>query len=155
VVPGFLRQIAAREPVTVTHAEASRWFLPLCEAVQAILRAGAAACEGRVLVPELGEPVRIAELAAFLIRESSNKLPIVFTGLRPGDKLTEELVTADEIEDALAQGLRAIKTRQLTRLDLDQFIGQLSCRIASYDRAGLIQDLCSMVPEYTPSRLQL
>jgi FlaA1/EpsC-like NDP-sugar epimerase len=155
VVPGFLRQIAAREPVTVTHAEASRWFLPLREAVGAILRGGSAACEGRVLVPQLGEPVRIAELAEFLIRESSNDIPVVLTGLRPGDKLTEELVSADEIQDGFADGLRVIKTRQITHWELDEFIGRLSCRIASYDRAGLIQDLCRMVPEYTPSRLQV
>jgi FlaA1/EpsC-like NDP-sugar epimerase len=141
--------------VTVTHAEASRWFLPLREAVQAILRAGAAACEGRVLVPELVEPVRIAELAAFLIQESSNEVPIELTGLRPGDKLTEELFSANEIQDGLAEGLRVIKTRRLAHSELDEFVGWLSCRIASYDRAGLIQDLCRMVPEYTPSRLQL
>jgi FlaA1/EpsC-like NDP-sugar epimerase len=155
VVPAFLRQIAAREPVTVTHPEASRWFLPLHEAVGAILRGGSAASQGRVLVPELGEPVRIAELAAFLIRESSNEIPIVFTGLRPGDKLAEELALATEIPDGFAEALRVIKTRQLTHLELDEFIGQLTCRITSYDRDALIQDLCRMVPEYTPSRLQV
>jgi FlaA1/EpsC-like NDP-sugar epimerase len=155
VVPAFLRQISAREPVTVTHPEASRWFLPLHEAVGAILRGGSAASQGRVLVPELGEPVRIAELAAFLIRESSNEIPIVFTGLRPGDKLAEELALATEIPDGFAEALRVIKTRQLTHLELDEFIGQLTCRITSYDRAALIQDLCRMVPEYTPSRLQV
>jgi FlaA1/EpsC-like NDP-sugar epimerase len=155
VVPAFLRQIAARESVTVTHAEASRWFLSLGEAVQAILQAGAAACEARVLVPELGEPVRIAKLAEFLIQETSHEVPVVFTGLRPGDKLTEELVSAGEIRDGVAEGLRVIKTCQLTRSELDEFIRRLSCRIASRDRAGLIQDLCRMVPEYTPSRLQV
>jgi FlaA1/EpsC-like NDP-sugar epimerase len=155
VVPAFLRQIAAREPVTVTHADASRWFLPLCEAVQAILRGGAAACEGRILVPELDEPVSIAELAAFLIRENSNEIPVVLTGLRPGDKLTEELISANEIEDEFVEGLRVIKTRQLTHLELDEFMRGLSGRIASLDRVGLIQDLCRLVPEYTPSKLQL
>ncbi len=154
VVPAFLRQISAGEPVTVTHPDASRWFLTLSEAVATILRCGAAPCQGRILVPELGEPVRIAELAAFLIQESGINVPIVFTGLRPGDKLTEELVSMSEIQDGFAEDLRVVQTCQISRAELDEFIRRLSCRIAMYDRAGLIQDLCAMVPEYVPSNLQ-
>jgi FlaA1/EpsC-like NDP-sugar epimerase len=138
----------------VTHPDASRWFLRLSEAVDGILRCSAARCEGRILVPELGETVRIAELAAFLIKESCSEVPIVFTGLRPGDKLIEELISENEIQDGFAEHLRVVKTHQIAAGQLDEFIGRLSCRIATYDRAGLIQDLCAMVPEYTPSRLQ-
>ncbi len=154
VVPAFLRQISDRESVTVTHPDASRWFLTLSEAVATILRCGAAPCQGRILVPELGEPVRIAELAAFLIQESGTDVPIVFTGLRPGDKLTEELVSMSEIQDGFAEDLRVVKTRRIALGELDECIGRLSCRIATHDRAGLIQDLCALVPEYVPSNLQ-
>jgi FlaA1/EpsC-like NDP-sugar epimerase len=157
VVPVFLKQIAESGPVTVTHLEASRWFLSLRETVEAILCAGTASCEGRILLPDLGEPVRIAELAAFLIHAarngSSNEIPIVFTGLRPGDRLTEELASAAEIKEGFVEGLQVMKTRRLALVELDEIVTDLSGRIAGHDLSGLIRDLCSAVPEYAPSEL--
>ncbi len=162
VVPVFLRQIAEHGPVTVTHPEASRWFLSLRETVTAILSCGKSACEsgpcaGRIFLPELGEPVRIAGLAAFLIRAerngSSSDIPIVFTGLRPGDRLTEELTSAAEIEEARFEGLQVFKTRRLALAELDELVAQLSSRIATHDLPGLIRNLCAAVPEYVPSGL--
>jgi FlaA1/EpsC-like NDP-sugar epimerase len=136
VVPIFLRQIAERRPVTVTHPEATRWFMSLREAVAAILAAGTDETEGRILVPELGEQTRIADLAAFLI--GAAEVPIVFTGCRPGDKVTEELVSKSD-------------TCRLQRRKLEEIMQRLGDRIASRDVPGLIRTLCAVVPEYVPS----
>jgi FlaA1/EpsC-like NDP-sugar epimerase len=136
VVPIFLRQIADRRPVTVTHPEATRWFMSLNEAVEAILTVGTDKFEGKIIVPELGEPTRIADLAAFLI--GAAEVPIVFTGCRPGDKLTEELVSKSE-------------TCRLQPAELEELMNQLSDCIASHDGPGLIRTLRAVVPEYEPS----
>jgi FlaA1/EpsC-like NDP-sugar epimerase len=159
VVPLFLKQIAESRPVTVTHPEASRWFLSLRETVEAILACGTAArgasgCEGRILLPELGEPVRIAELAGFLIDAAGKEIPIRFTGLRPGDKLTEELTYESELKDGFVEGpLEVVKTRRLVPEELADVIEQLSGCIASHDVSRLIRTLSSIVPEYVPSEL--
>ena len=156
VVPVFLKQIAEGAPVTVTHPEASRWFLTLRETVEAILSCGAAPGEGRILLPELGEPVRIAELAEFLIHAAGKEIPIQFTGLRPGDKLTEELLYENEIEDGFVGGpLEVIKTRKLMPAELEDVMERLSGCVPGRDVSGLIQALTSVVPEYVPSELVL
>ena len=154
VVPVFLKQIAEGTPVTVTHPEASRWFLTLRETVEAILSCGAALCEGRILLPELGEPVRIAELAGFLIHAAGKEIPIQFTGLRPGDKLTEELLYENEMKDGFVGGpLEVIKTRKLMPAELEDVMERLSGCVPGRDVSGLIQALTSVVPEYVPSEL--
>jgi FlaA1/EpsC-like NDP-sugar epimerase len=158
VVPAFLKQIAERTPVTVTHPEASRWFLSLRETVEAVLACSSAECDGRILLPELGEPVRIADLAGFLIAAAGNasapKIPIVFTGLRPGDKLTEEMAFKTETRDGFVAGpLEVIKTRRPSLAELADHVEQLCRRIAGQDPSGLIRTLCSIVPEYVPSEL--
>ena len=159
VVPVFLKQIAECRPLTVTHPEVTRWFLSLRETVVAVLACGtaacgAAACEGRILLPERGEPVRIAELAEFLIRVSRKEILIEFTGLRPGDKLTEELTYKNEVTDGFAGGpLEIIRTCRRTPADLEDAIERLSARIAARDVSGLIRTLSSIVPEYVPSDL--
>jgi FlaA1/EpsC-like NDP-sugar epimerase len=156
VVPVFLQQIAEGRPVTVTHPEVSRWFLSLRETVEAVLACGTAPCEGRILLPELGEPVGIADLARFQIQASARKIPIRFTGLRPGDKLTEELTFQSERNDGLVEGpLRVIQTRGLAPPDLEFVMEQLSGCVARRDSSGLIRTLCAVVPEYVPSRLVL
>jgi FlaA1/EpsC-like NDP-sugar epimerase len=154
VVPLFLNQIVACEPVTVTHPEVSRWFLSPRQAIEAVLACGKASCEGRILLPDLGEPVRIVELARFLISASAKEIPIVFTGLRAGDKLTEEAIFPDEVREGSVDGpLAVIKTRKLTLGEIEDIIERLFCRIAAHDVAGLIRTLCGAVPEYVPSLL--
>ena len=153
VVPIFLKQIASGGPVTVTHPEASRWFLSLQETVEAVLACGRAACDGRILVPEVGEPRRIAELAEFLIHGAGKDVPIQFTGLRLGDKLTEELTYKTEVKDGFAEGgLTVIKTCRLGRAELGDVMEQLSRCTSGRDGPGLIRMLLSVVPEYVPSR---
>ena len=148
VIPLFLDQIAACKPVTVTHPDATRWFLTLRQTVEAILASGEACCEGRILLPELGEPVRVVELARFLIRAAAKQIPIEYTGLRPGEKLSEESVFAAEIKEGCV-----VKTCKLAVERLEEVIGGLSRCIEGRDVAGLIQILRSAVPEYVPSRL--
>lgn len=156
VVPIFLEQISRRGPVTVTHPEATRYFMSLHQAVEAILAAGAAECAGRILLPDLGEPERIADLARFLIEAaaadgSAGEIPIQFIGLRPGEKLTEDLLFQTEAREGSSGPLEIIRTPSPAPVELHERMAQIGCLLASGDLAGLIDAICAMVPEYQPS----
>ncbi|WP_374711837.1 polysaccharide biosynthesis protein [Symbiobacterium terraclitae] len=99
VVPVFQQQIAAGGPITVTHPEVTRYFMTIPEAARLVLQAGAMGRSGERFVLDMGEPVRIVDLARTLARiiAPEREIPIIFTGLRAGEKLHEELFDADEV----------------------------------------------------------
>ena len=96
VLHSFAAQIADGGPVTVTHPDVTRYFMTIPEAVQLVLQAAAVGNDGEVLVLDMGEPVRIADVAQYLIAQSGQEIPILFTGLRPGEKLEEDLLGTGE-----------------------------------------------------------
>jgi FlaA1/EpsC-like NDP-sugar epimerase len=125
VLTTFRAQIEAGGPVTVTHPEASRYFMTVEEAVGLVVQAGAVGSDGEVLVLDMGEPVRIAEVAARMVAAARRPIDIVYTGLRPGEKLREQLFRQDEADERPFHPLIAhvgvvpLPPEQLDTLDLD------------------------------------
>ena len=104
VVPMFRKQIAEGGPVTVTHPDMTRYFMTIPEAVQLVIQAGAMGKGGEVFVLDMGEPIKITRLAEEIIRlsgmEPGKDMEIVYTGVRPGEKLFEEILTTEEVATA-------------------------------------------------------
>lgn len=98
MLPTFTRLIEAGGPVTVTHPEVTRYFMTIPEACQLVIQAGAIGRPGEVLILDMGEPVSIREIAERMIRMSGKDVQIVYTGLRPGEKIHEVLVGTDETD---------------------------------------------------------
>jgi FlaA1/EpsC-like NDP-sugar epimerase len=150
VVPLFQRQIAHRGPVTVSHPDVRRYFMTLTEAVDTLLSALSPESPAGVLVPELGEPLRILDLATFLI--GRDEVPIVFTELRPGDKMEESLISPREsYQDAEPGPLRAVHTPALSSDELAASLQNLRAALQQRDLSSLLQTVQRMVPEYQPS----
>ena len=153
VIPRFQEQIARGGPLTVTHPEITRYFMSLLEATQLLLQAGLQGRGGEILVLEMGEPVRIVDLARDMIRLSGvdpDRIAVVFTGLRPGEKLYEELLTSEEATLPTPHPKLRIARARAANLDS---IGQMIAwcerdRVA--DDAEVRARLKVWIPEYAP-----
>ena len=152
VAPLFAEQIAQGGPVTVTHPAAQRYFFTLDEAVGQLAEAVAVDGARGVLVPEPGEPVVIADLAQWMIAASGRDVPIVFSQLRPGDKLEEALVAPPErCRGRVTAGLRSIVGPSAA--DLETRISALETAIVARDLPQLLRLVEHLVPDYEPSAL--
>lgn len=157
VVPLFRRQIERGGPLTVTHPEVTRYFMTIEEACQLILQAGCMGDGGEIFVLKMGRPVRIADMAADLIRlsgkEPGRDIEIKFIGLRPGEKLYEELITADE--GVVPTGHSQIMVLQGTSCGWDELVpilDELRRAADARDAAGLRAALRRAAPEYAPDK---
>lgn len=155
VVPLFKRQIEEGGPVTVTHPEVTRFFMTIPEASQLIMQAGAMGQGGEIFILDMGTPIKIADMARDLIRlsgfEPDVDIPIRFVGLRPGEKLYEELITKGEgIVPTHHEKILVLKG---TVCDLGLLNGDIDRLVAladEQDGEGIKRMLKRIVPEYTP-----
>jgi FlaA1/EpsC-like NDP-sugar epimerase len=154
VVPVFKRQISAGGPVQVTHPDVQRYFMTIPEAVQLVLNAAALPeAARRVAILEMGQPVRIVDLAEQLIRLSGlvpyHDIQIVFTGLRPGEKLNEELVAVgeDPVPTSVAK-IRIIQPNGVHGAQVEPGLARLLAVLVQGDSDELIQAVSGLVPDY-------
>jgi FlaA1/EpsC-like NDP-sugar epimerase len=156
VIPLFRKQLAAGQPITVTHPEVTRYFMVIPEAVQLVLQAAALPeAHGRISMLEMGEPVKIVDLAENLIRlsglEPYTDVPIVFTGLRPGEKLHEELMS--EREATVATGIekvRVVRTVEPEPGALTSGLDRLAAAAAVGSAGDILDAIRMLVPECVP-----
>jgi FlaA1/EpsC-like NDP-sugar epimerase len=154
VVPLFINQIKNGGPITITDAEMMRYFMTIPEAVLLVMQAGSMGKGGEVFVLDMGEPVKILDMAKELIRlhglEPYRDIPIKITGLRPGEKLFEELLNAEEgvIETEHEEILKAICSRKLSPTMLEKRINQLFNLLETDNKDAVRTLLKSIVPTY-------
>lgn len=149
VVPTFLSQIRSGGPVTVTHPEMVRYFMTIPEASRLVLQAGGLAENGKVYVLNMGDPVNIADLARDVIRLSrATNVEVVFSGVRPGEKLYEELLTEHEGTDATTHS--EIFSAKLAPVDpalMQRELQTLIAHAAKPDPEAIRADLARLIPE--------
>ncbi len=163
VVPKFLKQIGEGGPVTVTHPEVTRFFMTISEAVNLVIQAGSLGHGGDVFLLDMGEPVRIADLARNLVllqgltvRDDANpqgEIAIEFIGLQPGEKLHEELFVADDSEATEHPKIRRAREQGVTGRSLAQFLTQLESACDRHDAMDvrrLLRELVEGVAEQSP-----
>lgn len=161
VVPLFKKQIEKGGPVTVTHPEVTRYFMTIPEAAQLVIQAGAMSEGGDVFVLDMGESVKVVDLARRMIRlsgravtsgvsESSDGVSIVFTGLRPGEKLYEELLIGCDIQSTSHPRIMRALERSIAWDELEQVLESLTRVIQTYDVAALKAKLAEVVEGYVP-----
>jgi len=162
VVPLFRKQIAAGGPITLTHTEITRYFMTIPEAAQLVIQAGSMGAGGEVYVLDMGQPVKIIDLAKRMIRLSGLKLrdevhpdgdiAIEICGLRPGEKLYEELLIGENVESTSHPLIMRAYEQEVPWEVLEEQMGQLDVACKAIDFDNVLMLLGAMVQEYAPAR---
>jgi FlaA1/EpsC-like NDP-sugar epimerase len=155
VIPLFRRQIEMGGPVTVTHPDMTRYFMSIEEASQLILQAASMGEGGEIFILEMGTPVRIGQMARDLIRlcgkEPDTEIEIIYTGLRPGEKMYEELITEGEgIVSTGHEKIMVLRGNSACLEELQESLANLKQFAAAHDGEGIKGELGRVIPEYTP-----
>ncbi|MGJ7460571.1 polysaccharide biosynthesis protein [Halomonas sp. MA07-2] len=161
VVPLFRRQIEQGGPITVTHRDITRYFMTIPEAAQLVIQAGAMARGGDVFVLDMGEPVKIAELAAHMVRlsglepsldrdDGKGDIDIVFTGLRPGEKLYEELLIGERVEQTRHPRIMTASEVMLPWPEMRRLLDALLNACERFDYPAIRELLLSAPISYAP-----
>ncbi|MEL4181428.1 polysaccharide biosynthesis protein [Roseateles sp. PN1] len=158
VVPLFRQQIMNGGPITITHPDIIRYFMLIPEAAQLVIQAGAMTTGGEVFVLDMGEPVRIADLARSMIRLSGlterteqhpeGDIEIKAVGLRPGEKLYEELLIGDDIIRSGHPRVMCARERHIEPSLLEKMLDSLRVACMQNDRDGILRQLSYLVPEF-------
>ena len=156
VIPVFKKQISEGGPITVTHENITRYFMTIPEAVLLVLQAGALSTGGEIFLLDMGQPMKIVDLAKQMIRLSGlreESIPIKIVGLRPGEKMTEELAFPfEKLMPTAFPKLNVLQGGAAPVPDLEARIDRLRDLSIAMDFDGIIDVLQSVVPEYEPSR---
>jgi FlaA1/EpsC-like NDP-sugar epimerase len=159
VLPLFLEQIEFGGPVIVTHPDAQRYFITMEETVRALFGALDVGSSKALLLPSVGPAIRILDLARYLIALHQSPASIEFTGLRPGDKLSEQLVSSCESLSSEGElgdsGLRVIDTPIPAAAELSAALDVLRDAVHERNLQDLLRGISALVPEYQPSSLIL
>jgi FlaA1/EpsC-like NDP-sugar epimerase len=160
VVPLFRAQIAAGGPITVTHPEMRRFFMTIREAAQLVLEAGAMGSGGEIFVLDMGEPVRIVDLARKLVLLSGLRpdvdIPIVFSKPRPGEKMYEEISSMEENTAPTPHAqIRVFTGAHRAGESVARALEELRTALEARDAGGVVTCLQELVPDYNPSSMVL
>lgn len=155
VIPLFKRQIEQGGPVTVTDPEITRYFMSVEEAAQLILQAGAMGTGGEIFLLKMGQPVKIVNLAVDLIKlmgyEPGEEIKIIYTGLRPGEKLYEELITEGEgIVPTNHEKIMVLHGDGKPYHEMEMLLSELAVKAKAHDARGIKEVLKIIIPEYMP-----
>lgn len=161
VVPLFKRQIEAGGPITVTHPDIIRYFMTIPEAAQLVIQAGAMGKGGDVFVLDMGEPVRITDLAVNLIQLSGlevkdeqhpyGDIAIEFTGLRPGEKLYEELLIGDNVQKTAHERIMTANERYLPLAEFEQHLNELDKACHAFNHERIRELLLEAPTDFNPT----
>jgi FlaA1/EpsC-like NDP-sugar epimerase len=152
VIPLFRKQILNGGPITVTHPEMTRYFMSIPEAAQLVMHAGAIGKGGEIFVLDMGEPVRIVDLAKDMIRlmglRVGEEIDITYTGLRPGEKIHEELVShSEEIEKTPHEKIMLVTTSSVNWQNIREKIDELLSDMNAFDLDKMRNTLALMISE--------
>jgi FlaA1/EpsC-like NDP-sugar epimerase len=153
VVPQFKQQIEAGGPITITHPEMRRFFMTIPEAVHLVLQAGGMGVGGELFVLNMGDPIRILDLAQDVIKLSGydpEEIPIVYTGIRPGEKLTESLWETDARVASTTHPEILRVEEPAAPLDVERMIEDLTRATRDHDRVVLDAALAQWVDTFAP-----